>query len=283
MSDLDALPDLTEDDSPALSGRKVAAAYRANDSYVARARAVLENAPDLGPAMTASLITLNDALRIQFEPEAVRREAVDDVREGQALTAVRAIRQRYGRDPVPDPAAAPDPSADQPAPVRDDPPGEVTVSPAVLGFVRKLIGNIAYDPCSAAWCAEHVGAKDWCGVDADGLAVDWSGPAWVFPPPELADPFISKTLLELEVGHVPSVALLVPMAPWSDAARLAFGSPHFHALVIPTSPITCRRPDGSTVCPDDPLWLLLFGQVLAPAIDVAGSFASTVLVPQARS
>ena len=115
------------------------------------------------------------------------------------------------------------------------------------------------------------------------LTAEWHGAVWVFPPPELADPFITKTLLELEVGRVSSAALLVPMAPWTEAARLAFGSPYLHGVVLPSSPITCRRPDGTTVCPDDRLWILLFGKVRAPAIDVAGSFASTVLVPQARA
>ena len=127
-----------------------------------------------------------------------------------------------------------------------------------------------------------MGAAKWRGVDDDGLSAEWHGRVWVFPPPELADPFISKTLLELEVGRITSAALLVPMAPWSEAQRLAFGSPHFRAVVVPSSPVTCRRPDGTTVCPDDPLWVLLFGQMRAPVIDVAGSFASAVLVPQTR-
>ena len=99
------------------------------------------------------------------------------------------------------------------------------------------------------------------GERTDGLSTE-DGTVWVFPPPELADPFISKTLLELESGRVPSAALLVPMTPWSDPTRLAFGSPHFHAVVIPSSPITCRRPDGTSVCPEQPHWILLFGQMM---------------------
>ena len=249
----------------------------------ARAHRVQQNASELAQAMADGIVSLNDATRIQFEPEDVRRQAVDDVREGRAATAARAIRQRYGRDPVPDPDAPPDRSADQPAPLHAAPPGEVTVSPHVLGFIRQLLGEISYDPCSAEWCAEHVGAQDWCGVDADGLVTKWAGAVWVFPPPELADPFILKTLLELEAGRVPSAALLVPMMPRSDATRLAFGSPRFNALVVPSSPITCRRLNGTSVCPDDPHWILLLGQMLAPAIDVFGSFASAVLVPQRRS
>ena len=232
--------------------------------------------------MKADILTVRDAEHIQLEPEDVRRQAVEDVVDGVAVTAVRAIRQRYDRDPVPDPDAPDDASADQPGPLHVQPPGEVTVSPTVLGFVRQLLGDIAFDPCSAEWCAEHVGAHDWCGVDTDGLVTEWSGSVWVFPPPELADPFISKTLIELESGRVPAAALLVPMTPWSDPTRLAFGSPHFHAVVIPSSSITCRRPDGTAVCPEQPHWILLFGQMMAPAIDVCGSFASTVLVPQRR-
>ena len=149
----------------------------------ARAHRVQQNASELAQAMADGIVSLNDATRIQFEPEDVRRQAVDDVREGRAATAARAIRQRYGRDPVPDPDAPPDRSADQPAPLHAAPPGEVTVSPRVLGFIRQLLGEISYDPCSAAWCAEHVGAQDWCGVDADGLVTKWAGAVWVFRRP----------------------------------------------------------------------------------------------------
>ena len=67
----------------------------------ARAHRVHQNAPELAQAMTDGIVSLNDATRIQFEPEDVRRQAVDDVREGRAETGARAIRQRYGRDPVP--------------------------------------------------------------------------------------------------------------------------------------------------------------------------------------
>lgn len=226
---------------------------------------------------------LNDAFRIQFAPEEVRRQAVLDVTEGRAATAVHAIRQRHGRDPVPDPDAAAEPSDAQPAPAQEPPPGEIAAAPAVLGFVRKVVGELDFDPYSAGWCAEQVGAAAWWGVDDDGLAAEWRGVVWVFPPPELADPFISKTLLELEVGRVSAAALLVPMAPWSEAQRLAFGSPHFHAVVLPSSSTTCRRPDGSAVCPEAPLWILLLGQMRATALDVSGSFASAVLVRQTRS
>lgn len=205
--------DLTADGSPALSVRKVAAAYEASGVSVHRARQLIEKAPDLSQPLTARVITLNDAYRIQFEPQAVRRQAVEDVAEGRAATAVRAIRQRYGRDPVPDPDAPPDPSDAQPAPAGEPPPGEIAAAPAVLAFVRKAVGQIDFDPCSADWCAEPVGAAEWRGVDDDGLSVEWQGRVWVFPPPELADPFISKTLLELEVGRITSAALLVPMAP----------------------------------------------------------------------
>ena len=106
---------------------------------------------------------------------------------------------------------------------------------------------------------------------------------WVFPPPELADPFILKTLLELEAGRVPSAALLVPITPWSDATRLAF---RLSALPCPRRSVLAdhlpapERHVGLSRRPplDSPA-----RQMRAPAIDVFGSFASAVLVPQARS
>ena len=278
-----SLPDLTEEGSPVLSVRKVAESYDVGNASVVRSLDVLRDAPDLHQALKDGILTTRDAHRIRFEPEEVRRQAVEDVVNGVAVTAVRAIRQRYDRDPVPDPDSTDDASSGQPSPLRSSPPGEVTVAPTVLGFVRQLLGEIAFDPCSADWCAEHVAAHDWCGVDTDGLVAEWAGAVWVFPPPELADPFISKALLELESGRVTAAAMLVPMTPWSDPTRLAFGSPHFHGVIVPSSPITCRRPDGKSVCPEHPHWILLLGRILAPAVDVCGSFASTVLVPQRRS
>ena len=275
--------DLTEDTSPVLSARKVAEGFDVSRQSVSNAAHVIDTAPDLERPMSDGTVTLHDALRIQYEPEPVRKQAVEDVREGRAPTAARAIRQRYEREPVSDPDSPPDRPPVQPLPVQSPPPGEVTVPTAVLDHVRQLIGDLTFDPCSAAWCADHVGAADWCGADADGLVAEWSGSVWVFPPPELSDPFISKTLLELESGRVVAAALFVPMTPWSDATRLAFGSPYFHAVVVPSSPITCRRPDGSSVCPADPHWIVLLGRVQAPAVDVFGTFAATVLVPQGRS
>ena len=275
--------DLTEDNSPVLSARKIAEGFDVSRQSVTNAAHVIDTAPDLERPMNDGTVSLNDALRIQYEPESVRKQAVEDVREGHASTAARAIRQRYEREPVSDPNSRTERPSGQSLPVQSPPPGEVTVPTSVLDHVRQLIGDITFDPCSAAWCVDHVGAADWCGADADGLVAEWSGSVWVFPPPELADPFISKTLLELESGRVAAAALLIPMTPWSDATRLAFGSPYFHAVVVPSSPLTCRRPDGSSVCPADPHWIVLLGRVQAPAVDVFGTFAATVLVPQGRS
>ena len=53
----------------------------------ARAHRVHQNAPELAQAMTDGIVSLNDATRIQFEPEDVRRQAVDDVREGRPRPA----------------------------------------------------------------------------------------------------------------------------------------------------------------------------------------------------
>ena len=210
------------------------------------------------------------------------RQAVDDVRDGRASTAARAIRQRYNREPVTyvDPPVA---SADQPPPIDSPSADELGVSPTIAGYVRAILGTISLDPCSAEWCAERVDAAEWYGADRDGLSQNWQGNVWVFPPPDAADPFLSKVLLEFEAGRIDAAVVLVPMTPWADGTIVAFRSPHFRAVVLPGAPVTCRRPDGSSVCPDQPLWLLLFGDLVAPPADVFGSFASTILVPEVRS
>ena len=262
-----------------LSQRRLAEAYGVSPMSVSRAERVHEAAPDLRDPMRDGVINLDDAMRIQHEPEDVRRQAVQDVREGKATTAVGAIRDRYQRDPVVGPNGGSsdlDPSA-VPA---ETPPGELAVRPALLGHVRTLLGGISFDPCSALWCAERVDAAEWCGADQDGLLAEWKGSVWVFPPPDRAEPFLVKTLLELDAGHVRVAAVLVPMEPWGDATLRAFGSPAFKGVVVPASPITCKRPDGSTVRPESPLWVLLFGDLQAVASDVFGTFAATVLVPQ---
>ena len=263
-----------------LTEREVADAYGVSRGSVNRADHVREQAPDLGPPMRDGVINLTDAVRIQHEPEEVRRQAVQDVRDGVASSATRAIRERYHREPVAAPKGAPPPEVASPEAPAEPPPGELTVSPAVLGYVRTLLGEIAFDPCSAEWCARRVRAAAWCGADQDGLLAEWRGAAWVFPPPDRAEPFLVKTLLELEAGRVSAAVALVPMAPWSDATQRAFGAPSFTGVVVPASPIGCKRPDGSAVRPPEPLWLLLFGEMRALPADVFGTFASTVLVPE---
>ena len=264
---------------PGLSQRKLADAYGVSAMSVSRAERVREAAPDLRDPMRDDVITLHDAMRIQHEPEDVRRQAVQDVRDGKATTAVAAIRERYQRDPVVGPNGGSS-DLDASAVPAETPPGELAVPPALLGHVRTLLGGISFDPCSAVWCAERVDAAEWCGAEQDGLLAEWKGSVWVFPPPDRAEPFLVKTLLELDAGHVRVAAVLVPMEPWGDATLRAFGSPAFKGLVVPASPITCKRPDGSTVRPDKPLWLLLFGDLQAVASDVFRTFAAAVLVPQ---
>ena len=261
-----------------LSQRKVADDFGVSQTSVSRAERVRQAAPDLGAPMRDGMITLPDAMRIQNEPEEVRRQAVQDVRDGLAGSATHAIRERYHRGPVADPRGAPGLDVAPPQEPVEVPPGELAVPPAVLHYVRTLLGEITFDPCSAEWCARRVRAAEWCGADQDGLLVKWRGAAWVFPPPDRAEPFLVKTLLELDAGRVSAAAALVPME-WSDATLRAFGAPSFYGVVVPTSPISCKRPDGSAVRPPKPLWLLLFGEVRALPADVFGTFAS-VLVPQ---
>ena len=262
----------------------LAKGFGVSASSVARSQAVHARAPELGPSIRGGVITLADAERILFEPEDVRLQAVADVRAGEATTAVRAIRQRYQREPAPDPDAPPSPADAQPPAVSTDmPSGELGVPSALLGFVRTLLGEITLDPCSAPWCGDHVGVGDWYGADRDGLLQDWSGRVWVFPPPDRAEPFLVKLLAEFDAEHVEAAAVLVPMTPWADATLAALGSPFFRALAVPRNPLSCRRPDGSVVCPPDPLWLLLFGALTAPPTDVLGAFAATVLIPQVGS
>ena len=117
----------------------------------------------------------------------------------------------------------------------------------------------ASDPCSASWCAGHVGAAEWYGADRDGLLQDWNGRVWVFPPPDRAEPFLDKLLGEFDAEHIEAAAALVPMTPWADATLEALGSPFFRGLAVPRRPLGYRRPNGSVVCPPRaalaaPLW-----------------------------
>lgn len=268
------------DDQGKLTVGKMASAADVSPGSLHLAGKVRAQCPDLGDAMRDDLISLNDAARIQYEPSDVRRQAVDDVREGRAATAARAIRQRFQRDPVQGPDASPVASDAQPPPQMPDDPGELTVSPSLLASVRAILGGIDFDPCSADWCADRIGAETWHGTRDDGLLVEWSGRVWVFPPLDRADPFISKTLFELESGRITAAALLVPVAPWADATKLALASSFLRCLVVPSSPVTCRRPNGASVCPEEPLWLIVLGTVGGSPLEVFRSFASAVLKPE---
>ena len=99
---------------PGLSQRKVADACGVSPMSVSRAERVRQAAPDLHAAMRGGVINLHDAMRIQHEPEEVRRQAVQDVRDGKATTAVAAIRDRYHRDPAAGPNGGPAPEPSSP-------------------------------------------------------------------------------------------------------------------------------------------------------------------------
>ena len=107
----------------------------------------------------------------------------------------------------------------------------------------------------------------------------------VFPPPELADPFILKTACS---SSRPAAFPRRRFARSDDAAKRRHAPRvRLSAASTPSTFRPRRSPagasNGTSVCPDDPHWILLLGQMLAPAIDVFGSFASAVLVPQRRS
>ena len=119
-------------------------------------------------------------MRVEREPEDVRRQALADVRAGVAPTATRAIRQRYAREPVGEPvptgAAAKQPP---PRPV-PPPPGEVSAPSGLVPLVREVLGDIDLDPCSATWCAERVGIPAWYAADDDGLLQIGAGASGYF-------------------------------------------------------------------------------------------------------
>lgn len=269
--------DLTDEDTGRLSSSKVIDAMGASHRQTARATRLHKTAPVLYDALGDGTITVRDAMRLESEPEEVQRQALADVRAGVAPTATRAIRQRYDREPVGEPAPTGAAARQPPPRPVPPPPGEVSAPSGLVPLAREVLGDIDLDPCSAAWCAERVGIPQWYGADEDGLLQDWSGRVWVFPPFERAEPFLSKTLLEFEEKRITGAVALVPATPCADATRSALASPYLKAVVVPSSDLSCKRPDGSTLRPDESLWLIVFGTTYAPPEDVFASFSCAVL------
>ena len=66
-------------------------------------------APELTPLQRKDILSVTDADAIAREPLELRRQAVQDMRDGKARTAARAFALRHGRQPCPPPPPPPRP------------------------------------------------------------------------------------------------------------------------------------------------------------------------------
>ena len=237
------------DKSSALSSREGAArAAGVSRSSVERFDKVVARAPDLEEEITEGRISVRDAEVVSQEDPDLRRQVVEDVREGRARTGAQAIEKRTGRAPKartgPKASRAAKPSGD--GGVAGMPPlptvggaaeGKAAAVPGaaaagggaagaqpsravlstealspslLLAGVRKVMPVVQLDPCSSAAGNERVRALCYFTREEDGCAKAWSGDVYVFPPPQFAGLFGSKLMGEMLAGRVSRALFLAP-------------------------------------------------------------------------
>ena len=150
---------------------------------VARHAGVLDRASDLDEAFRDGVISADDAARVQFEPEDVRRQAVAEVRRKKERTATRPARFATGTTVI-----------RRRIPMRRPPPPTSSRRSVLPNCLRARSPS---QPPSAATCAlssvtsrsirgrpsrcaSVVRATEWHGADRDGLRQQWNGRVWVF-------------------------------------------------------------------------------------------------------
>ena len=94
-----ALSGLENPSSSLTSREKAAAAAGVSSSSLKRFDKVVEKAPDLEEAIAEGKLSVRDAVVVSEEDPELRRQVVEDVKEGRARTGAAAIEKRTGRAP----------------------------------------------------------------------------------------------------------------------------------------------------------------------------------------
>ena len=93
-------PSALDEPSSALASREQAAkAAGVSPSSLKRFDRVVEKAPELQEPIQEDVLSVSDAVVVSEEDPELRRQAVEDVREGRARTGAEAIEKRTGRAP----------------------------------------------------------------------------------------------------------------------------------------------------------------------------------------
>lgn len=234
------------DKSSALASRENAAkAAGVSRSSLERFDKVVAKAPDLEEEITEGRLSVRDAEVVSQEDPELRRQVVDDVREGRARTGAQAIEKRTGRAPkartrpkasrgakrddggggvagmpplpaVGGAAGGTDAGASGTAAVAASQPSRPSLSAQalspslLLAGVRKVMPAIKLDPCSSQVGNERVRALRYFNREEDGCQKAWEGDVYAFPPPQFAGRFASKLMGEMLAGRVPRALFLAP-------------------------------------------------------------------------
>ena len=78
---------------------QLAKAYGVSREYIRVGERTHWFAPELSPLIRQGVLSLKDAQGISHEPSELRRQAVQDMRDGKAKTAARAFELRHGHKP----------------------------------------------------------------------------------------------------------------------------------------------------------------------------------------
>jgi ParB family chromosome partitioning protein len=82
--------------------------------------------------------------------------------------------------------------------------------PEYIELARKVLGSIDLDPASSEQAQEQVAAKQYFGLEEDGLSKEWRGSVWLNPPyaqPQISQ-FVDKLITEYAAGHITQAIML---------------------------------------------------------------------------
>lgn len=115
--------------------------------------------------------------------------------------------------------------------------------PEFIELARKVMGEIDLDPASCAKANETVKAKQFFGIEDDGLRQVWRGRVWLNPPYEsgLIERFVSKLLDETELAVTEAICLT------NNATETGWGNvlvSSAKAICFPKGRIKFHTPEG---------------------------------------
>lgn len=213
---------------------------------VARAKKVLNDAPELAPLVDAGQLSVSAAAALAKEDEDLRLQVLEEIQSG--LAPQKAIAKA------------------KPHVSHNSGDNEWYTPAPFIKAAREAMGGIDVDPASCPLANETVEAAKYYTAEDDGLTRPWVGRVWLNPPyaQPLIRQFCEGLVKRYQEGEVRAACVLV-----NNGTETAWGQAllsHAAAVCFPKSRIKFYSPEGTKSSP-------LQGQLVAYFGDDAERFA----------